>query len=461
MGVLTHIPGGKAAFAFTVTVCLLLDPSPSAAASCSSLKAELSSLRKVQAAPGNSPLQSAHAQQAAAIAAAERDARYFRCDAMAHTPKCTGLKNKISRMKENLRTIDRRLKRTQKLPAKTANRIKQIEQKLNSSTCRAGEKTAQQASKDKRFLSKLFDSDRAKPENEAPTGYRTLPSGLVITTSHSNLMPARTRDDDLQALHSRAGLAGERLYRQRTIPKSPTYRTLCVRTCDGYFFPVSFATTKKQFSDDAARCGEMCPAASTELYVYPNPGGQQSDMVSLSGQAYTDMANAYKFKTRLVKACSCRTSESEPDRLRMTALTGSPAASIGDDGRIRLSLHPDAPPPFFRQSKTEDARLDWQREPIPASDLPGGLDPVTAMDLKGGFNANATIPVRTGAADESERPARKKLPVLGRKSVTSPEAPPEEAVSPPVFAKHGDDGFRPSVPQTPIRVVGPEYFVAQ
>src|SRR6185369_3937727 len=32
------------------------------------------------------------------------------------------------------------------------------------------------------------------------------------------------------------------------------YRTLCVRLCDGFYFPISFATTRGQLADDARKC---------------------------------------------------------------------------------------------------------------------------------------------------------------------------------------------------------------
>src|SRR5712672_174426 len=33
-------------------------------------------------------------------------------------------------------------------------------------------------------------------------------------------------------------------------PQSGTYRTVCVRTCDGFYFPISFATVPARFPDD-------------------------------------------------------------------------------------------------------------------------------------------------------------------------------------------------------------------
>jgi len=41
---------------------------------------------------------------------------------------------------------------------------------------------------------------------------------------------------------------------------SGTYRTVCVRTCDGGYFPVEFATSPARFGDDERQCKALCPA---------------------------------------------------------------------------------------------------------------------------------------------------------------------------------------------------------
>src|SRR5271168_726058 len=39
------------------------------------------------------------------------------------------------------------------------------------------------------------------------------------------------------------------------------YRTLCVRTCDGYYFPISNATSSTRFAEDEQACQKLCPAS--------------------------------------------------------------------------------------------------------------------------------------------------------------------------------------------------------
>ena len=84
------------------------------------------------------------------------------------------------------------------------------------------------------------------------------------------------------------------------------YRTVCVRTCDGYFFPISFSTSQDRFRDDEMTCQRMCPAAEVVLYSHRNPGEDMRQAVSTGGRLYSEMPNAFKYKTEWNTACSCK-----------------------------------------------------------------------------------------------------------------------------------------------------------
>ena len=94
-----------------------------------------------------------------------------------------------------------------------------------------------------------------------------------------------------------------------------TYRTLCVRSCDGYYFPVSFSALPSRFSQDLQKCQSQC-AAPAELYVYRNPGEEPEQMVSFDGiRAYSEHANAWRYRKQYVKGCSCKTAEYDPGEI--------------------------------------------------------------------------------------------------------------------------------------------------
>jgi len=101
-------------------------------------------------------------------------------------------------------------------------------------------------------------------------------------------------------------------------PMGGSFRTICVRSCDGYYYPISFATTPDRFRDDEQTCQRMCPAAEVSLYTYHNPGEEVAQAVSLSGRLYTELPTAFSYRKALNPACSCRKpGESWADALKV------------------------------------------------------------------------------------------------------------------------------------------------
>ena len=84
-----------------------------------------------------------------------------------------------------------------------------------------------------------------------------------------------------------------------------TYRTVCVRMCDGYYFPVSFSVTPDRFERDRQSCENSC-GAEGRLFVYRNPGGEPDDMQDLQGRPYRQLRTAFLYRTEYVADCKCR-----------------------------------------------------------------------------------------------------------------------------------------------------------
>lgn len=82
------------------------------------------------------------------------------------------------------------------------------------------------------------------------------------------------------------------------------YRTVCVRSCDGYFFPISHGASELNFSRDQATCTNSCSGA--KLYYYRVGIDEPEDMVDLSGQKYSKSKNADLFRTQYVESCKCK-----------------------------------------------------------------------------------------------------------------------------------------------------------
>lgn len=90
------------------------------------------------------------------------------------------------------------------------------------------------------------------------------------------------------------------------LPASGTFRTVCVRTCDGFFFPVSYATVPSRFAEDEQVCRRLCPAAEVVLYSHRNPGEDIAQAVSTTGTLYTELPNAFLYRKEFNPACSCK-----------------------------------------------------------------------------------------------------------------------------------------------------------
>src|SRR5437016_8551303 len=89
-------------------------------------------------------------------------------------------------------------------------------------------------------------------------------------------------------------------------PQSGTFRTVCVRSCDGAYFPISFAPVPARFPDDEKACKSLCPAAEATLFAHRNPGEDMSQAVSINGQTYSSLPNAFKYRTEFNPSCACK-----------------------------------------------------------------------------------------------------------------------------------------------------------
>ncbi len=105
-----------------------------------------------------------------------------------------------------------------------------------------------------------------------------------------------------------------------------TYRTVCVRLCDGYYFPISFSTLPSHFDEDANQCQSRC-AAPTQLYYYQNPGQTVNQSMAFGTQEpYTNLKTAFLYRKQLVGGCSCKETEYAPEPV---PASGQQAQGIG------------------------------------------------------------------------------------------------------------------------------------
>ena len=92
------------------------------------------------------------------------------------------------------------------------------------------------------------------------------------------------------------------------------YRTLCVRLCDGFYWPVSHSTIRARFSRDAKQCETACPGRS-QLFVQRAGSDDVDHMVDLKSVPYTQFKNALRYRTEYVKDCTCRGNPWDPEAI--------------------------------------------------------------------------------------------------------------------------------------------------
>jgi hypothetical protein len=81
---------------------------------------------------------------------------------------------------------------------------------------------------------------------------------------------------------------------------------LCVRECDGYFFPLNYS--ERPGASLADFCKASCPNAEVSVYTRV-PGEVIETAVGLDGKPYMDLPAALKYQKSLDPACTCRAAD--------------------------------------------------------------------------------------------------------------------------------------------------------
>lgn len=168
-------------------------------------------------------------------------------------------------------------------------------------------------------------------------------------------------------------------------PQSGTFRTVCVRTCDGAYFPVSFATVQARFADDERTCKALCPATEATLFSYRNPGEDINQAVSLAGQQYTALPNAFKFRNEFNPSCACKAvGQTWSDALKSV----EDQAAAAQQGDIIV---------------TEESARKMQQRAQPQPKAPAGKKGAPAAATTAAAPAPATAaPAETSATDDKK-----------------------------------------------------------
>jgi len=121
--------------------------------------------------------------------------------------------------------------------------------------------------------------------------------------NRSEPTPARERSGSRSDL-TRRSTAGRRS-KFKYLDGGGSYRTVCVRLCDGYFWPISFATGHAQLRHDQKKCEDSCESPA-RLYVTRDAETPLEDMRDDSGRSYKDLKTAFVYRASYLASCKCR-----------------------------------------------------------------------------------------------------------------------------------------------------------
>ena len=197
---------------------------------------------------------------------------------------CTKLSAAYGKMQANLTTLERKRDSYADRGDKMARR--RIQAALNANDCNGSRASTQAAARRGKMAALKARSQRS-------------PGLVAVLGNNGDIDRSITRDRQ----------TGARVVIEPRASRGGNYRTLCVRSCDGFFFPVSSRAARSDFARDERTCQMMCPGTQTALYFHSAQGQESEDMISARTQeAYTEMPNAFAYrnsKAPLSKACGC------------------------------------------------------------------------------------------------------------------------------------------------------------
>jgi hypothetical protein len=218
-------------------------------------------------------------------------------------------------------------------------------------------------------------------------------------------LPGISRDairQQLAQLGCTARAAEGTAYRGDPKPIGIGARTLCVRTCDGYFFPIGNASQRDRYTTDAETCQSMyAEAGVAELFIQLRRDDVASAVPVDGTQRYADQPYAFAYRQEYDRAChselqsglralTVRYIEAARALMPSDKTTGKPSTAL---------LQP--PDPRLRPDAV-------------------GEDPETTANRAGGLMVGASLELKSMA---SSLPPRQVGPYVGVYDLSRPHAP--------------------------------------
>jgi|LNFM01.1.fsa_nt_gb hypothetical protein len=174
-------------------------------------------------------------------------------------------------------------------------------------------------------------------------------------------------------------------------PSSGRFRTVCVRLCDGYYYPLSASASRRDLRRDALSCKASC-GTEARLFYQSSSASDASGLVDVTGLAYARLPNAFRYRKTLVDGCKCK-----PDPWAASELDRHRAYALAEQATNGSGSTPTA--------KSDGAPASAPAEVIAGSPAPSSEKPVRATTMTQLPTEEAPAPVARPAPRLSSAPA--------------------------------------------------------
>jgi hypothetical protein len=140
-------------------------------------------------------------------------------------------------------------------------------------------------------------------------------------------LTAEPKDPTTSAAAHRRHLAA------RSVPEK---LAVCVRLCDGYFFPMGNVHGPFSLASQDASCSRMCPGSPTRLYVLPPGTDAIEQAATKEGQRYSALPAAFRNRHTADAACSCEPASERRLSALMKDLTLRPGDAVATSTGMRV-----------------------------------------------------------------------------------------------------------------------------
>jgi hypothetical protein len=188
------------------------------------------------------------------------------------------------------------------------------------------------------FFNDLFGllGGRPKPESTRMEAPVTVPGyGTTRRRDRKSSVPTSSNSGS-------GGFGGGTETQAERPRRGSGYRTMCVRLCDGFYWPVSNDASSADFNADKRTCESSCMTPA-KLYYQTDKGEDPAQMRSLDGATYKTLDTAFAYRKALQPTCRCKADPwSATEQMRHQSYAANQSLSVqAAPGAIASSLSLD------------------------------------------------------------------------------------------------------------------------